>query len=135
MPTGPTVILILKVAVLAVTALLLASLLALARGQQRLHGRINLVFFILTAATLVGFEVLIRIIEPSIFTYFQADQELLRKLTIHLYFAVPSALLMPVMLWTGLTHRRRFHLALACLFSVLWLGTFITGVFTLPHTR
>ena len=51
-----------------------------------------------------------------------------------LSFAIPSAVLMPVMLWTGLTRRRRAHLALAWLFGLLWLGTFVTGVFTLPHT-
>ena len=48
---------------------------------------------------------------------------------------MPSALLMPVMLYTGLTHRRRAHLALAVVFGVLWSGTFVTGVFFLPHTE
>jgi len=42
------VILVLKVAVIAVTVLLVASLTALARGNIRLHGRINYVFFVLT---------------------------------------------------------------------------------------
>ena len=55
MLTGPNVILTLKVAVAAVTVLLLASLVALARGQYRLHGRINLVFFTLTLAAVFVF--------------------------------------------------------------------------------
>jgi uncharacterized membrane protein YozB (DUF420 family) len=135
MLTGPMVILILKAAVLAVTLLLLASLVALLRGRQILHGRINLVFFILTLVTLVGFELLIRIVEPDLFDYFQQNEQLNRRLVVHLWFAVPSALLMPVMLWTGLTHRRGIHIALACVFGLLWLGTFITGVFTLPHSE
>jgi len=135
MLTGPIVILILKVAVLAVTLLLLASLLALARGRQKLHGQINIAFFALTVTALLGLELLIRVLRPDLFDYIQQNEELNRRLVTHLYFAVPSALLMPVMLYTGLTHRRRPHLALAWLFGALWLGTFITGVFTLPHSE
>jgi hypothetical protein len=52
--TGPQFILLLKAAVLAVTVLFLVSLVALARGQYRLHGRINMVFFALTVAALLG---------------------------------------------------------------------------------
>ena len=44
-----------------------------------------------------------------------------------------AAILLPIMLYTGLTHRRRIHLGLAILFSILWLGTFVTGIFFLPH--
>ncbi len=137
MPNGPTVILILKVAVFAVTLLLLASLAALAAGKQRLHGRINIVFFVLTAMTVVAFEGLIRIDEArqgTLFAYIRENEELNQRLTTHLYFSIPSALLMPVMLWTGLTHRRTPHIVLAWVFGLLWLGTFVTGVFTLPHT-
>ncbi len=133
MLTGPNVILVLKVAVLAVTALLLASLTALWRGNVRLHGRINIVFFGLTATTLVVFELLIRVIRPDLFLYVDENEELRSALFVHLCFAVPSALLMPVMLYTGLTHRRRAHLTLAWVFGALWLGTFVTGVFFLPH--
>lgn len=132
MLTGPTVILALKVAVGAVTLLLLASLVALGRGNYRLHGRINLAFFTLTLAALFGFEVIIRILEPRVFEYIRLDQELRRRLSIHLCFAVPSAVLMPAMLYTGLTHRRAAHLTLAAIFAVLWAGTFITGIFFLP---
>jgi uncharacterized membrane protein YozB (DUF420 family) len=133
--TGPNVILVLKLAVAAVTVLLLASLVALGRGNYRLHGRINLVFFALTATTVVGFELLIRVVRPDLFAYIAENDDLRRALTVHLCFSVPSALLMPVMLYTGLTHRRRAHLALAAVFGVLWAGTFVTGVFFLPHTQ
>src|SRR5688572_21491721 len=61
MPSGPSIILILKIAVSTVTLLLLASLVALARGNYRLHGRINLVFFILTVSAVIGFETLLQL--------------------------------------------------------------------------
>ncbi|MBI1914555.1 MAG: DUF420 domain-containing protein [Planctomycetes bacterium] len=134
MLTGPNVILVLKVAVASVTVLLLASFVALWRGNYRLHGRINLVFFALTAATLAGFEGLIRVLRPELFDYIDQNDEIRQALNIHLCFAVPSALLMPVMLYTGLTRRRALHLRLAYLFGALWTGTFLTGVFFLPHT-
>lgn len=133
MLTGPHVILALKIAVASVTMLLLASLVVLIRGNYRLHGRINFVFFTLTLVALLGFEVVIQIVRPDIFQYIKNNEELRRTLDIHLCFSVPSALLMPAMLYTGLTHRRQIHLALAVVFGVLWIGTFITGVFFLPH--
>ncbi len=132
--SGPNVILALKVAVAAVTLLLLASLAALALGKIRLHGRINIVFFALTVTALIAFEVVIRFLNPGAFDYINGNAELRRALDIHLCFSVPSALLMPVMLYTGLSRRRRAHLALAFVFGALWLGTFVTGVFFLPHT-
>jgi hypothetical protein len=130
--TGWNVILALKVAVVAVTVLLSLSLVALLRGQYRLHGRINMVFFALTLSALVGLELLLRVVDPQLFDYF--DEDTRRALTVHLSFSVPSALLLPAMLFTGLTHRRTVHLRLAVLFAVLWVGTFVTGVFFLPHT-
>src|SRR5262249_26529316 len=66
-----------------------------------------------------------------IFGYF--DEETRLRLTVHLSFSIPSTLLMPVMLYTGLSHRRSLHLTLAAIFGVLWTGTFVTGVFFLPH--
>ena len=132
--SGPHVILGLKVAVAAVTVLLLASLVALTFGRIRLHGRINLAFFILTVTALLAFEVVIRLLNPTAFVYIDADADLRRALDIHLCFSVPSALLMPLMLYTGLTRRRTAHLALAVVFGLLWAGTFVTGVFFLPHT-
>ena len=132
--SGPHVILGLKVAVIAVSLLLLASLFALARGKIRLHGRINLVFFVLTVSALFVFEVIIRLLNRDAFVYFSADPVLRHALNVHLCFSVPSALLMPFMLYTGLSHRRTAHLILAFIFGVLWFGTFVTGVFFLPHT-
>jgi hypothetical protein len=123
------VILILKIAVIAVTLLWLASLVALALGKIRLHGRINLVFFGLTLAALIGLEVIVRIISPGIFDNYPHHTE--NAMTVHLSFSVPAAALLFVMLFTGLKHKRKLHVAAGILFSVLWIGTFITGVFFL----
>ncbi len=133
MELGPYVILALKGAVSLVTLLLLASLVALLRGRYRLHGRLNLVFFTLTLITLLGFEALVQFIRPDVFEYIKQDAELRRALDIHLCFAVPSAILMPAMLYTGLARRRTIHLMVAILFGTCWAGTFVTGVFFLPH--
>ena len=103
-------------------------------GKIRLHGRINLVFFVLTVSALFVFEVIIRLLNRDAFVYFSADPVLRHALNVHLCFSVPSALLMPFMLYTGLSHRRTAHLILAFIFGVLWFGTFVTGVFFLPHT-
>ena len=32
-----------------------------------------------------------------------------------------------------LRHRARLHVSMAVLFSILWAGTFVTGLFFLPH--
>jgi hypothetical protein len=130
--TGWNVILILKVAVGAVTVLLLLSLVALAAGKYRLHGRINMVFFGLTLTALLGLEVLLRGVDPRLFDYF--DEDARQALMIHLCFSMPAALMLPLMLYTGLTHRRTIHLVLAAIFGVFWIGTFITGIFFLPHS-
>lgn len=132
---GPTVILVLQLAVVAVTLLLVASLIALARGHIKWHGRINLAFFILTLVAVVGLEVIIRFLDPSIFRYIHEHEDLRRGLNVHLCFAIPALLLMPVMLFTGLTRRRWWHLAVSILFTIAWVGTFITGVFFLPVGR
>jgi len=129
--TGPNVIIALKVAVVAVTVLLLASLVALVRRNYRLHGRINLAFFVLTLAAVLGLELLIRVYDPSLFDYF--DDETRQVMRVHLMFSVPSAFLLPIMYATGRTGRGRVHVALSVLFGALWTGTFVTGVFFLPH--
>jgi uncharacterized membrane protein YozB (DUF420 family) len=126
------VIITLKVAVISVTLVFIASLVAIVRGNQRLHGRLNLAFFTLTLITVLGFEVLIQLIRPDLFDYIKQHEELARTLRIHLCFSVPSAVVMPAMLYTGLTHRRNVHVVLAVLFTILWVGTFITGVFFIP---
>jgi hypothetical protein len=129
--TGPHVILTLKIAVLAVTLLLALSLLVLLRGNYRLHGRINLVFMILTLTAVLGLEFVVRVADPTLFDYFDANTR--RSLLIHLCFSVPSAMLLPVMYLTGRLRVRRLHLTLAWLFGALWIGTFVTGIFWLPH--
>ena len=135
MLNGPLVILILKIAVVSVTLIFATSLVMLARGNFRLHGRINTVFFILTSAALIGLEVVVRIMRPDIFDYMDGDPDLKRRLTIHLSFSLPATAVMPLMLFTGYSHRRTVHICLAVLFSILWTGTFVTGVFFLPHTN
>lgn len=129
MPTGPQIILALKFLVATVTILLLASFVALFRKRPRIHGQINTVFVVLTLSTVIGFEILLQFVDvQTAFT-----DEARQALRVHLWFAVPSTVLMPIMLITGKTHRRSAHIALGILFGVLWTGTFVTGVFFLPH--
>jgi len=128
-PAGPDIILTLKILVTAVTVLFAASIVAIASGRQRLHGRINTVFFALTLGTVAGFELLLQFVDvKSAF-----DEPTREALRVHLFFSVPSAIVLPAMFLTGRTHRRSLHLGLAVLFVALWIGTFITGVFFLPH--
>ena len=129
MPTGPEIILTLKVLVSAVTVLFAASIVAIATGHRRLHGRINLAFFVLTMTTVLGFELLLRLGTDVSASFSPEARQALR---VHLVFAVPSALLLPLMLWTGATRRRRLHRPLAGLFLLLWTATVYTGLFTLP---
>jgi hypothetical protein len=131
--TAEIVILTLKGAVVAVTMLLAGSLAALALGQYRLHGRINLVFFMLVLAALLGFELVAQVMYPGMLRDFLRQNDALEAFYIHLGFSVPSALLLPVMLYTGLKGRGRLHVALGIVFLTLWAGTFVTGVFFLPH--
>jgi len=130
--TGPQVILVLKIAVVAVTLLLAVSIVAVLRGHYRLHGRLNVAFFILTLSALLGLEVVARVLNPEVFDYF--DERTRKALGVHLCFSLPSAGLLPVMLWTGYSGRRRVHIWLAFVFLTLWTATFVTGVFFLPHT-
>jgi hypothetical protein len=132
MLTPGTVILALKVAVVAVTVLLAASLVALTAGRPRLHGRINTVFFALVAVTVLGFEIVIRFVLPDMTAGFTPDQR--NALRIHLGFSVPAALLLPAMLVTGRRRYKTAHAVLAVGFLALWAGTLVTGVFFLPHT-
>lgn len=125
------IILILKIAVGAVTVLWLASMVALALGRPRLHGRINLAFFALTLAALIGLELIARVLVPEIFDDYVKENG--AALRVHLAFSLPSAGLLFLMLFTGLKHHRGLHIAAGVLFAVLWAGTFITGIFFLPH--
>jgi uncharacterized membrane protein YozB (DUF420 family) len=128
------VILILKIAVIAVTGLLIASLWALWRGNVRLHGRINIAFFVLTLTALVGLEVIARVLYPRIFDEHFERYNARTALLVHLAFSIPSALLLLLMLPTGLRRQRRLHIGLGIVFLCLWAGTFITGVFFLPDS-
>lgn len=127
------IILTLKVAVIAVTLLLALSLAALWRGNYRLHGRINIVFFVLTLSALLGLEVIARLIEPDLFQRHFDERQAWPALYTHLAFSLPSAGLLLLMLPSGWRHRRRLHITLGCVFLVFWTGTFITGVVFLPH--
>jgi len=130
--TGPNVILALKVAVALVTVILACAGVAAWKHNYKLHGRLNLAFFVLTMTALVAFEVVIRVIKPDIYVYLKADPVIFQRLTIHLSCAIPSALLMPLMLWSGLK-KRALHRKLTIAFALLWTATFLTGVFFLPH--
>jgi len=132
--TGPNVILTLKIAVAAVTVLLIAAVIAVARGNYRLHGRINLVFFTLTLMAVLGLELVVRVLAPDVFAYIKNNPDLQQALNRHLCFSVPSTFVLPAMLYTGLKGYVRVHLSLAACFAVLWTGTFITGIFFLPPT-
>lgn len=125
--TASNVILTLKIAVAAVTVLLLVSLVALLKGRYRLHGRLNVAFFVLTLGAVLGLEVLIRFVKKDIFDAVPAE-----NLRVHLCFSIPALVLMFAMLFTGQTGRRRVHLTLAVLFGIAWVGTFVTGIFFLP---
>lgn len=132
--TPQNVILSLKVAVFAVTVLLVCSLVALARGNYRLHGRINLVFFTLSLMAVLGLELTARVLIPEAFdTYISGNPGVSQALRTHLWFSVPSTILMPAMLYTGLKGQRSGHVLLGLLFGALWVGTFVTGIFYLPH--
>lgn len=130
MLTGPTIILTLKVLVSVVTVLFATAVVAIGTGRKKLHGRINTAFFILTMTTVVGFELVLRLGTDVTSTFTPAA---LAALRVHLYFAVPSALLLPLMLLSGKRHWKAVHVATGCVFTVLWVGTFVTGVFFLPH--
>jgi hypothetical protein len=131
--TAASIILTLKVAVVAVTVLLIASLVALATGRYRLHGRINIAFFALTLTALIGLEVIARLIEPDMFSEYFTQKNAWTEFYIHLCFSIPSTIILPVLLYSGLSRRIKLHYPLALVFLVFWTGTFITGVFFLPH--
>ena len=130
MLSGPQIILTLKVLVVVVSVLFAAAVVSIALGRKKLHGRINTAFFILTMTTVVGFEVLLRFFVDVKATF---SEEARQALHVHLYFAIPSAVLLPVMMFLALKHWVKLHVACGILFTYVWIGTFITGVFFLPH--
>lgn len=132
MLTGPQVIILLKIAVGLVTVLLLASGIALGRRNYRLHGVINTWMAALTLITVVGFEVLLRVVGVDVTE--QWDDSARLALKIHLCFVIPLIPILVFMLITGWQRRRKMHLSISVLFLILWVGMFVTGVFYLPHT-
>lgn len=132
MLSGPDIILTLKVLVTAVTVLFAVAVWAIATGRKKLHGRINTAFFILTLTTVVGFELLLRFGVEVATTFTDVEREALR---IHLFFAVPAAVALLLMMGSALLKWKRFHVGCGLVFAALWLGTFVTGVFFLPHSR
>jgi hypothetical protein len=131
MLTGPTVILILKIAVSLTTLLLLASLLALALRRPRLHGQLNTLVTVLLFVAVLGFEVVLRLAGVDVTSHMDAAARY--ALNVHLCFSVPLLPALVAMLVTGRKGRVRLHLGLAVIFVVLWVGMFVTGVFYLPH--
>lgn len=128
--TPANVILGLKIAVGAVSLIFLASTLSIILKKKKLHGLLNTIFFVLTMTAVIAFEVIIRFILPDLTAQFSPEAR--RVLGIHLFFSIPSALLLPVMLWTGKKHHR-WHVPLAVVFSTVWFGAAVTGIFFLPH--
>ena len=132
MLTGPQVIIGLKIAVVLVTALLIASAVALALRKPRLHGKLNTLMTLLTLITVIGFEVLIRMVGINVTEGW--DENARFALRIHLCFVIP---LVPILLWmliSGWKHRIKMHLMVSVLFLILWIGMFVTGMFFLPHS-
>ncbi len=132
MLTAPNVILALKIAVILVTLIWLAAVTAIALGHRRLHGWLNTAFFVLTLSAVLGLEIIIRVLNPGLTDSFPEATR--RQLRIHLLFSVPAAVLMILMFVSGWLRWKRLHLPLAVFFTIAWVGTFITGVFYLPHT-
>lgn len=133
MYTAGNIILLLKIAVALVSVLLVASLVALALKKPKLHGRINITVFVLTMVALIGLELVTRIVSPGMMDAYFQEKDAKQVLYIHLCFAIPSSILLPIMLFTGWTRRIRIHVPMAVLFLLFWIATFITGVFFLPH--
>lgn len=131
MPSGPQVILLLKICVGLVTVLLLASAVALAMKRPRLHGILNTVMTILTLATVVVFEVLIRFVGVDVKEHM--DESARFALKVHLCFVIPLTPFLIWMLISGWKRRIKMHLAVSVIFLILWTGMFITGMFYLPH--
>lgn len=124
-----TIILILKIAVIAVTVLLAGSLVALWQGNYRLHGRINIAFFVLTLTALLGLELIANILAPGMFQEHLERHGATEAFATHLWFAVPSTILLLAMLPSGWRHYRRVHIGLGVVFLGFWIGTLVTGVF------
>ena len=116
MPTGPEIILTLKVLVTAVTVLFACAVAAILAGHKRLHGRLNVAFFVLTMTTVVGFEVLIRLGTDVTASFSDEARQMLR---IHLGFALPAARLPELRVAMEAAPNRRSYIRLAVIRSLL----------------
>jgi uncharacterized membrane protein YozB (DUF420 family) len=132
MLTGPQVILLLKCAVGLVTILLIASGIALAKRKYRLHGVINTWMASLTLLTVMGFELLVRVVGIKVTDGWDDNTKFALK--VHLCFVIPLVPILVFMLITGWQNRIKMHLSISVLFLILWVGMFITGMFFLPHS-
>jgi hypothetical protein len=131
MLTGPNIILTLKIAVGLCTLMLLCSLVALALGRPRLHGRINFTVAILLFVAVLGLEVLLRFAGINVSAHLDDDAKY--ALNVHLCFSIPLLPALVIMLVTGRNRWIRLHLAAAVVFVMLWIGMFVTGIFFLPQ--
>jgi hypothetical protein len=131
MPTGPQVILILKIAVISTTILLAASIVALAKKRPRLHGQLNVWVAILLLSAVILFEGVIRLLGVDVTEHMNAQAQLILK--IHLFFVIPLIPFLILMLMSGLGRRIKIHLQFTAVFLILWLGMLITGMM-LPHS-
>jgi uncharacterized membrane protein YozB (DUF420 family) len=125
MLSGPVIILTLKVLVSLVSVIFAAALICLALGKIRRHGQLNTLFFILTMTTVLIFELLVRF-GTDISTTF--SEEAKQALYVHLMFSIPATICLPLMMVTGLKHWRRGHITLGIVFTLLWIGTVVTGL-------
>jgi len=132
MLTGPQVILLLKCAVGLVTILLIASGIALGKRNYRLHGLINTWMASLTLITVMGFELLVRVIGINVTDGWDDSTRLALK--VHLCFVIPLVPILVFMLITGWRGHRKMHLSISVVFLILWVGMFVTGMFFLPHS-
>ena len=98
----------------------------------RRNNRRRTIFTLTSRRFLTSRVVIAGLIRPDLTAGFTAEQH--EALRIHLGFAIPAAIMLPAMLLTGKRELKTLHKFLGAIFLVLWIGTFVTGVFFLPHT-
>src|SRR5258707_7948494 len=108
MPSGPDIILYLKMAVALATLLLICSLMALLNKQPRWHGRINKLVAAVLLTAVIAFEVMIRLLGVDVLSHMDETARLALK--IHLCFVIPLVPFLLMMLFTGMGRRIRVHL-------------------------
>src|SRR6478609_22205 len=91
------------------------------------------VVILVLKVALIALEVIVRLLDPELMNAFLEKHNAIGMLHTHLMFSMPAAVVLFAMLYTGLRHVRFVHIGLGIAFLILWTGTFITGVFYLPH--